>query len=409
MKKFEIPEKYVSNLIQRIKAHRKIKDPRKQDFSPSILDLGNVELILPRHFGFCYGVENAIEKSYKAITENPGKRVYLLSQMIHNPHVNDDLISMGMQFISDTEGNQLIPWEQIRSEDIVIIPAFGTTIEIEQHLQNIGAEIQQYNTTCPFVERVWKRSAEIGQAGFTIVIHGKHKHEETRATFSHSAQHAASIVIRNMKEAEELAMFIRDDSKANSFHEIFGNRCSLNFDPRVHLSRIGVVNQTTMLASETQEISDFLKSIVQEKYGDLWQGHFADTRDTLCYATNDNQQATIAASEHGSDIAIVIGGYNSSNTAQISEILSRKTPTYFIQDENELLSNEMIRHFDYPHQELRTTAHWIPDKPKIRAVITSGASCPDSVFESVVQRFIELTQASRSTEAALTDLGVNLA
>ncbi|MFM7731066.1 MAG: 4-hydroxy-3-methylbut-2-enyl diphosphate reductase [Flavobacteriales bacterium] len=409
MKKFDIPDKYTSNLIQRLKAHRKVQDPRKQDFSPTQLDLGNLEIILPRHFGFCYGVENAIEKSYKAITENPEKKVFLLSQMIHNPQVNHDLISMGMQFITDTEGHQLIPWEDITSNDIVIIPAFGTTLEIEQKLKEIGCEINRYNTTCPFVERVWKRSAEIGKDGYTIIIHGKHRHEETRATFSHSAEHAASLVIRDMHEAEKLASFILGDANAQTFLEVFGDRCSPGFDPSKDLSRIGVVNQTTMLASETQEISDYLKGIIQNKFGAAWQEHFADTRDTLCYATNDNQQATISARESGADLAIVIGGYNSSNTAQIASILSSAMPTYFVQDSGGIISPEHIRHFDYPLQKEQDSYDWIPSHKKLRMIITSGASCPDSVFESVVQRIISILATTRSAEDALHEMGVNLA
>jgi len=210
MKKFEIPEKYRSSVIGKVKEWRKAGDPRKQDFTPTILDFGPVRFILPRHFGFCYGVENAIEISYKAIDENPGKRIFLLSQMIHNPAVNDDLISRGIEFIMDNEGHQFVEWDSITSEDVVIIPAFGTTVEIENLLKSKGVETKKYNTTCPFVEKVWKRSAEIGTKGYSIVIHGKYKHEETRATFSHSFQNAPSIIVRDIKEAEKLAAYVKD-------------------------------------------------------------------------------------------------------------------------------------------------------------------------------------------------------
>ena len=185
MKKFDIPEHYNSPIISKVKAKRKEEDPRKRDFSPTVLDFGNIEFVISRHFGFCYGVENAIEKSYKAITENPGKNIYLLSQMIHNPEVNGDLLEQGLKFIQDTEGNQLIEWDTINSDDIVIIPAFGTTLEMKKFLRDKGIEIEEYNTTCPFVEKVWNRSASLGKSNHTIIIHGKHKHEETKATFSH--------------------------------------------------------------------------------------------------------------------------------------------------------------------------------------------------------------------------------
>ena len=169
-------------------------DPKKKDFTPTIIDFGSVQFHLARHFGFCFGVENAIEISYKAIAENPGKNIYLLSQMIHNPTVNEDLQSQGLRFIMDTEGNQLIPWENITSEDVVVTPAFGTTIKIKELLESKGVSLQTYDTTCPFVTRVWKKAESIGKKDYSIIIHGKHNHEETRATFSHSNQNAPSLL-----------------------------------------------------------------------------------------------------------------------------------------------------------------------------------------------------------------------
>jgi 4-hydroxy-3-methylbut-2-enyl diphosphate reductase len=185
MKKFDVPEFYRSSIIASIKEKRRNLDPKKKDFTPSIVDFGPVQFHLARHFGFCYGVENAIEISYKAIEENPDKNIYLLSQMIHNPIVNDDLISRGLRFIMDTEGNQLIDWHEINSDDVVITPAFGTTIEIKQLLENKNIKLEKYDTTCPFVTRVWKKASSIGTNDYSIIIHGKHKHEETKATFSH--------------------------------------------------------------------------------------------------------------------------------------------------------------------------------------------------------------------------------
>jgi 4-hydroxy-3-methylbut-2-enyl diphosphate reductase len=290
MKQFEVPSFYRSPLISKVKAQRKLEDPRKKDFSPSELKLGNITFVIARHFGFCYGVENAIEKSYKAIYENPNKRIFLLSQMIHNPAVNEDLISHGLQFLQDTEGNQLIPFEDLNNEDLVIIPAFGTTIEIEQKLTAIGVDISTYNTTCPFVEKVWNRSEKLGETDHTIIIHGKYKHEETRATFSHSSQSAPSIIIKDIQEAKILGDFILGKIDLHSFDQIFKGKSSLHFDPKKDLSKIGVVNQTTMLASETQEITNYLREVMLMKYGvENIKEHIADTRDTLCYATNDNQ------------------------------------------------------------------------------------------------------------------------
>jgi len=186
MKNFNIPLHYKSSIISQIKEIRKQRDPRKRDFAPTILNFGPVEFLIARHFGFCYGVENAIEIAYRTINENPGKRIFLLSEMIHNPGVNKDLLQKGVRFLMDTSGNQLISWEELNKEDIVIIPAFGTTIKIEKKIKELGINPYSYNTTCPFVEKVWNRATSLGAKDYTIIIHGKYNHEETKATFSHS-------------------------------------------------------------------------------------------------------------------------------------------------------------------------------------------------------------------------------
>jgi 4-hydroxy-3-methylbut-2-enyl diphosphate reductase len=404
MKQFDIPEFYRSPVIGKIKNARKISDPRKKDFSPSLIRFGPVEFLIPRHFGFCYGVENAIEISYRALEENPGKRIYLLSQMIHNPAVNEDLISRGINFIMDTYGNQLIPWDEVNSDDIVIIPAFGTTVEINALLEEKGIETQKYNTTCPFVEKVWKRSQKLGEDDFSVIIHGKAKHEETRATFSHSYQGAPSVIIKNMKEAEELVHYIRKEKSIEEFYSYFEGKYSEGFDPSIHLQRVGVVNQTTMLASETQAIADFIKHTIIEVYGeDSYKNHFADTRDTLCYATNDNQQATYGVLEEDSDLAIVVGGYNSSNTSHIVELCEGKVPTYFIKDADEIESKDVINHFNYPEKKMELTQNWLPAKTPVRIVLTSGASCPDSTVDGVMMKILSFFTETVSIEKALED------
>jgi len=309
--------------------------------------------------------------------------------MIHNPAVNEDLEGRGLKFILDTEGRQIHPWEDIHSDDVVIIPAFGTTIETEQLLKEKGVELARYNTTCPFVEKVWKRSSEIGLNGFTIIIHGKHKHEETRATFSHSYQNAPSIIVRDLKEAEIIGNYMLGTLDEHVLMENFAGKVSIGFNPSTDLERVGVVNQTTMLATETQEIADYFKSIMVKKHGEQVPVYFADTRDTLCYATNDNQQSTLAALECDADLAIVIGGYNSSNTSQIVTILESKFPTFFIQDAQELVSGQLIRHFHYDSHDHAETAYWLPKKENLRILITSGASCPDTVMEEVIHRILE--------------------
>jgi 4-hydroxy-3-methylbut-2-enyl diphosphate reductase len=341
MKTFEVPEFYKSPIISRIKAVRKEKDPKKKDRTPTILNFGPIEFLIARHFGFCYGVENAIEISYRAISENPNKRIYLLSEMIHNPAVNSDLLDRGIQFIMDTKGIQLIPWDDIDEGDIVIIPAFGTTIEINDILKSKNIEPMAYNTTCPFVERVWKMSNKLSQNEYTIVIHGKHNHEETRATFSHSSEDGPSVIVKDLSEAKELAKYIRQELSDEEFYIQFKGKFSEGFKPSEHLRKIGVINQTTMLASETKEIAAYLKTEVESHYGE-GKETFADTRDSLCYATNDNQNATIGLLKEQADIAIVVGGYNSSNTTHLVELCEEKLPTYFINGHQNLISETEI-------------------------------------------------------------------
>jgi 4-hydroxy-3-methylbut-2-enyl diphosphate reductase len=390
MKQFNIPEFYRSPIISKVKAQRKADDPRKKDFSPTVLKFGKIEFLIARHFGFCYGVENAIEIAYKAIHENPGKRIFLLSQMIHNPDVNADLTSYGIEFIQDTSGNQLIEWDTITKEDVVIIPAFGTTVEIAQLLEEKGVDVKTYNTTCPFVEKVWNRTKTLGENNHTIIIHGKHNHEETRATFSHSQKSAPSIVIKDIKEAQLIADFILGKMDEVSFNQHFEGKYSANFNPQIHFDKIGVVNQTTMLASETQEITDFLRQTMIEKYGEAnIKEHMADTRDTLCYATNDNQSATYGLLEQEADLAIVVGGYNSSNTTHLVELLEQKFKTFFIRSNESILSNNEINSFNIHSKEIEHHSTFLPEKENIRIILTSGASCPDAVVDGVIQKLID--------------------
>lgn len=399
MKKFDIPVHYTSPIISKVKAKRKLEDPRKKDFAPTLLNFGNVTFVISRHFGFCYGVENAIEKSYSAINENPDKRIFLLSQMIHNPAVNSDLLSQGIQFIQDTDGTQLIPWEEITKDDIVIIPAFGTTVEIEALLTEKGIDIRSYNTTCPFVEKVWNRSAKLGELEHTIIIHGKHKHEETKATFSHSKENAPALVVKDMHETKFLASYILGEVSTDEFMTFFEGKLSNGFDPENDLNRIGVVNQTTMLATETQEIADFLRETMIQKYGlESIKEHISDNRDTLCYATNDNQSATLELLNAQADLAIVVGGYNSSNTQHLVELLEPAFPTFFIKDKTEIVSKDAIHSFDIHAKTLDLRTEFLPDKEHTTIILTSGASCPDSAVDAVIQRILELKESPVSID-----------
>jgi 4-hydroxy-3-methylbut-2-en-1-yl diphosphate reductase len=426
MKNFDIPVIYRSPLISAIKNRRKNADKMKKDFTPTLLGLGALHIYLARHFGFCYGVENAIEISFRTTRENPGRRIFLLSEMIHNPQVNADLASQGIRFLQDTYGKQLIPFETLRPDDIVIIPAFGTTLEIEEKLRRIGIHTEQYNTTCPFVEKVWNRSAQIARKEYTIVVHGKPGHEETRATFSHAAAVTPTVIVRDMAEARVLAEYIKGTRPADTFYTEFQGRYSQGFDVNKDLTRIGVVNQTTMLASDTQAIADFLRQTMIENYGDsdstsdpsseasiegptaaeaAADRHFADTRDTLCYATLDNQTAVTGLLETNADLAIVVGGYNSSNTSHLVELCEQKMSTYFIRSDENLVSPHEITHYDFHEKKEQTTQNWLPDRNPTRILLTSGASCPDVLVEAVIRRLAGYYNAADQLPALINEFG----
>jgi 4-hydroxy-3-methylbut-2-enyl diphosphate reductase len=339
------------------------------------------------------------------LEENPGKKVFLLSQMIHNQEVNNDLQGLGIKFIMDTDGSQFISWKEIEKDDIVIVPAFGTTLEIEKLLLDRGVEVQKYNTTCPFVEKVWNRAEKLGKDDYTIIIHGKPNHEETRATFSHSAADGSSIVIKNMEEAQQLGNYILGSKTKSEFFEEFVGRFSTGFDPEKDLTRVGVVNQTTMLATETQAIADYFRQVMIQQYGvGNIKDHFADTRDTLCYATNDNQNATYELLKTKADLALVIGGYNSSNTSHIVELCERVFPTFFINSENEIKSKEEIHHFNYHRKEKLITHSFLPDRKPVKIVLTSGASCPDTLVDRVMMKILSFYPESKSVESLLAAL-----
>ena len=412
MKTFDIPDYYRSRIITPLKEFRRKNDKLKRDFKPTTLDFGPVRFLIARHFGFCYGVENAVEIAYKAIAENAGKRIFLLSEMIHNPDVNADLQSRGVRFLMDTRGHQLTNWSELTPDDVVIIPAFGTTLEIQQRLAEIGLDIAKYDTTCPFVEKVWNKAAQIGQKNYTVVVHGKPSHEETRATFSHSKEAAPTVVVRDMAQAQRLARYITGDGSASEFFAEFAGQYSDGFDPSRDLQRIGVVNQTTMLASDTQGIADYLKQVMIQKYG-LAGGtnrtaqiddHFASTRDTLCYATNDNQDATYALLTYTADLAIVAGGYNSSNTSHIVELCAEKLPTYFIESAQKILSDTLIRHFDEHTKQEVVMDHFIPDNRPVTVLLTCGASCPDAVVEGILLRLVSFFSDALPVEMVMENV-----
>jgi 4-hydroxy-3-methylbut-2-enyl diphosphate reductase len=401
MKSFSIPSLFKSNLISRMKEARRVQDKLKKDFTHTHLDFGPVEVLLSRHFGFCYGVENAVETAYQIIDQNPDRRIFLLSEMIHNPAVNADLFDRGVRFIQDTSGDQLVAWEELSAEDVVIVPAFGTTLEIQAILQSRGIDPYAYDTTCPFVEKVWNRADAIGKKDYTVIVHGKPSHEETKATFSHSQSVTPTLIVRDMKQTIALAAYIKQEKSADEFYVEFAGQYSEGFDPAKDLKRIGVVNQTTMLATDTQEIVDYLRQIIRFHFQvapENIKDYFADTRDTLCYATNDNQSATYGLLAEEADFAIVAGGYNSSNTAHLVDLCVEKLPTYFIKNAEKFISKEKIEHFENESKQERITNSFIPKKDKVRVLLTCGASCPDAVMEEILRKLVSFFPGAKEID-----------
>ena len=395
MKNFQVPHVYRSPLITAIKNKRRVEDKMKKDFEPTLLDFDALKIYLARHFGFCYGVENAIDIAFRTVDENPGRNIFLLSEMIHNPQVNNDLKKKGIRFLQDTGGKELIPFDSLLPSDIIITPAFGTSLEVNEILKSKGIHTENYNTTCPFVEKVWNRSGQIAEKNFTVIIHGKPGHEETRATFSHAAAGGPAMIIRDMEEAVLLAAFIKKEKSPEEFSSVFHGRFSKGFDPVSDLKRIGVVNQTTMLASGTQQIADYLKKTIHEINKDSQEENFADTRDTLCYATNDNQSAVTGMLETAADLAFVVGGYNSSNTTHLVELCEEKLPTYFVEGPEKLISAEEISHFDIHEHLEKLSFDYLPNNRPLRVLITSGASCPDAIVEAVIEKLCSFVSGSK--------------
>jgi len=407
MKKFDVPIIYRSPLIAAIKNKRKDLDKMKKDFSPTLLDYGPLKIYLARHFGFCYGVENAIEIAFRTIDENPAKRIFLLSEMIHNPQVNADLLAKGVQFLQDTYGKQVIPFETLTKDDVVIIPAFGTTLDIEKKLTAIGIETYKYNTTCPFVEKVWNRSEQIAKKNYTVIVHGKPTHEETRATFSHASANTPTIIVNDIHDAIKLGKYISGQKDIALFNLDFKEKYSAGFDINKDLERIGVVNQTTMLASDTQEISDYLKQVMASAFNlndKNIEERFADTRDTLCYATNDNQSAVYGLLEKKADMAIVVGGYNSSNTTHLVELCEVKLPTYFISSEEKIVSNNSILHYDIHSKSEQLTETFLTVNKPVTILMTSGASCPDAMVEGIINKLKIIFKVDKPSDELLKTL-----
>jgi len=416
---------YQSQLCSAIKAIA--RQHERSAAAPVILDFGAVRYVIPSHFGFCLGVKNAIERAYETLAENPGRRVFMLSELIHNPFVNEDLLRRGLRYLQTdkgeayaTDGRQAsaapgVPllWDTLTPEDIVIIPAFGATDDDKRRLVRKGIAVCHYDATCMLVEKVWKAARAYGREGYTVIIHGKREHEETKATFSNTRRYAHAVIVRNLEEARQLGEIISSDDPTvrRTFYELFSGRHTPGFDVDRHLARVAVVNQTTLLMNETLGILEHLRDVYRAKFGDDTCVGGSGRRDTLCYATQVNQDALSRALGEPLDAALVIGGKNSSNTYQLYRLceLQVGAQAFFIQSEASIHSREAVDHYVYAgggggHIESRPL--WRDDRRPKRVLITGGASCPDGIIQQVITRINGFfpPEALRSVADVLRDL-----
>lgn len=407
---------YQSKLCEAIKVLSRKQERTARN--PVELDFGAVSYVIPSHFGFCLGVKNAIERAYETLNENPGKRVFMLSELIHNPFVNEDLSRRGLRYLQTDKGVPLtvnglradqdrdaaLLWDTLTPDDVVIIPAFGATDADKAKLVRKGIPVYPHDATCMLVEKVWKAARSYGREGYTVIIHGKHEHEETKATFSNTIRTAHALIVRNMEEAQTLGRIIAAGGGTPEaralFEQAFAGKHSQGFDPASHLERIAVVNQTTLLSSETLAIIDHLKEVYQTVKGDASLVGGNSRRDTLCYATQVNQDALSQALELPLDAAVVIGGKNSSNTYQLYRLAEAKlgAKAFFIQSEGAIKSAGEVEHYVFPsHSQAGKSSGtvevrplWTEMKEKRRVLITGGASCPDGIIQQVICRINRL-------------------
>jgi len=425
---------YQSKLCELIKARARTREGSAS--APVMLDFGPVAYHIPSHFGFCLGVKNAIERAYEALAANPGRRVFMLSELIHNPFVNADLLRRGLRYLQSDKGvafsvdgkpretparenssrtqanneppvpkgeqSRVLLWDTLTSDDVVIIPAFGATDEDKRRLVRKGVAVCQYDATCMLVEKVWKAARNYGRKGYTVIIHGKAEHEETKATFSNTRRYAPALIVRDLAEVQRLERIIAATTPAEAeaaraaFYEFFKGKHTPDFDPIRDLARVAVVNQTTLLVNETRAIIDYLRERYTARYGAedaVERVGGSNKNDTLCYATQVNQDALAKALEGPLDAAFVIGGTNSSNTYQLYRLCENALGkrAHFIQSERDILSAHEVEHFVFPY-ERGAQAHkehrplWTNLEPKKHVLITGGASCPDGIIQQVITR-----------------------
>ncbi len=364
----QLDQSYHSPLIDKVRA---------AGFS---LKAGRLEIHLAKEFGFCYGVERAVEYAYETRARFPDRRIYLTNEIIHNPRVNAELQGMGVKILTDNASRS-----EITEKDVVIMPAFGVPVEAQKEFQKKRCVI--VDTTCGSVMSVWRRVESYSQDGFTSVIHGKYDHEETRATCSRAAKY---LVVKDQAQAGQVCGYIKGLIPRDSFLSTFKNACSEGFDPDKDLGKIGFANQTTMLSRESIEISEMLREALRARYSDAELPARFRHFDTICSATQDRQDAIRELGEKKMDVILVIGGYKSSNTGHLAEIASEFCPAYHVEDASSILSGGKIRHKKIGAQEAIETSDWL-SSGEIKVGITAGASTPNRLVEEVIQRLIDIS------------------
>ncbi|GAB4165519.1 MAG: 4-hydroxy-3-methylbut-2-enyl diphosphate reductase [Terrimicrobiaceae bacterium] len=371
----QVESHYRSELVEQIRAQG------------GVLKSGNTVIRLAKQFGFCYGVERAIDLAYAARKVFPEQRIFLLGEIIHNPDVNAQMAALGIEVISARPDRAQL--DALRADDVVIVPAFGAEVSTVEAVRAAGCQI--VDTTCGDVMSVWKRVRQNANEQVTSIIHGKANHEETRATASRALGPDGLghyLIVLDLEQTDRLCDFIRSGGDGKVFLEAFPGAHSPGFDPTIHLSRVGVANQTTMLRSETEEIQRRVREAIAARDGDTSNyRHF----DTICGATQERQDALFELMKMPLDRLVVIGGYNSSNTTHLVEIGEKVLPTYFVRNADNLISADEIRHFDLVLKEETVATGWLPSQDAPATIgVTAGASCPNNLIEETIRRILKL-------------------
>lgn len=370
----EVESHYRSALVERVRS------------SGGALTVGRTTIRLAKQFGFCYGVERAIDLAYAARRVFPDRRIFLYGEIIHNPDVNQQIAEMGIRNLQGP--NEVVDYDRLRSDDVVIVPAFGAETTVMDRVQEIGCDI--VDTTCGDVMSVWRRVRQNASEAVTSIIHGKKQHEETRATASRALGRDGTghyLVVLDLQETERVCDYLIRGGDREAFLRDFEGATSPGFDPDRHLTRVGVANQTTMLRSETEAIQQRIRAAVIERDGSSDHFRFFDT---ICGATQERQDALFEMLEKPMDLLLVVGGYNSSNTTHLVEIAEKKLPVYFIRNADCIQRADEVRHYDIHRCEETRSLDWLPARDSLTVGVTAGASCPNNLIEATIRRVLEL-------------------